>query len=246
LNATLPGTPERVSGTLPGGFFLQSFRPGAQATGTIPFTLSRTYNEGPAVYSLAAPTSGTGPVVCPDGTTGTWSVTIPSATVIMRNLTGNFLMLVLTSACGNGDISNYSGLANINPTPTTINVVLHLTGFFIAGSARATNGGAPKGAYGMQLIGEPFPSATLQVMNFDGAGGVKATLMNANSTTFTGTYTTNSDGSGSVTMTQDANPATAPVNFAFALADGGATIYVLRTSGGAGGVDVVSGVGHLQ
>jgi hypothetical protein len=164
----------------------------------------------------------------------------------VRNLTGNFLMTVLTSACRGQDISNYSGLANINPTPTGISLVLHLTGYFIAGTARATNGGAPKGVYGMQLIGEPFPSATLQVMNFDGSGGVKATAMNANGTTFTGTYTTNSDGSGSVTMTQDANPATAPVNFAFALADGATTIYVLRTSGGGGGGDVVSGVGHLQ
>jgi len=62
LNPNLQGTPDRVSGVLPGGFFLQSFLPGVQPTGTIPLTLTRTYNDGVLIYSLEAPATGAGPV----------------------------------------------------------------------------------------------------------------------------------------------------------------------------------------
>ncbi len=247
LNPLLQGSPDRVVGAVPGGFFLQSSRPGAQATGTIPLTLNRTFNDGVSVYSLAAPATGTGPVTCPDGTSGNWSATIPSVTVVMSNTSGDFMMPVLISGCGAQDRSNYSGLANSTFTPTGANLMLHLTGFFISGSGRATSGSAPKGAYGIQFLGDPFPNAGLQVMNFDGSGGMRSTFLGVAATTaFTGTYTVNSDGSGSISMTSNTNPAAAPVTFAYATADDGATIYVLRTSGAGLGADVVSGVGHLQ
>lgn len=247
LNPTLQGAPDRVTGTVPGGFFLQSFRPGAQATGTIPLTLSRTYNEGVAVYSLAAPATGTGTVNCPDGTSGAWNAIIPSTTAVMRNASGNFMLPVLISGCGGQDTSNYTGLANLNFTPNGISLVLHLTGFFIAGTGRATTGGAPRGVYGVQLLGEPFPNAGVQVLNFDGSGGVTSSLIGPGGTTAsTGTYTANSDGSGAISVTQNANPSAAPVTFAYALADDASTIYLLRTSGGGGGGDAVTGVGHLQ
>jgi hypothetical protein len=247
LNPALPGTPERVAGAIAGGYFLQNFRPGAQAGGTIPVTLTRTYNDGVAVYSLAAPATGTGPVMCPDGTSGTWSATIPSITAVIGGTSGNFLMPVLVTGCGSGARSNYSGLANLSSTPTGISLVLHLTGYFIVGSGRATNGTAPKGVYGAQFIGEPFPQAAVQTLNFDGSGGIKATTINAGGTTaFTGTYMANPDGSGTYTLTQDANPTAPPVTFAYATADDGATIYLLRTSGGGGGGNVVSGAGRLQ
>ena len=251
FNTNLQGTPDSVSGPLPGGFFLQGFRPGAQASGTIPFTLNRTYNNnGIAVYSLPAPATGTGPVTCPDGTSGNWSVTIPATTAIMKNVSGDFMMPVQTSACGGQDLSNYTGLANLNFAPNGISIVLHLTGYFIVGTGQATTGGAPKGAYGLQFIGEPFPNANVEIMNFDGAGGVTATLFApAANTAFTGTYTNNPDGSGVITLTQNGNTTAPPVTFAYALAEDASTIYLLRTSGGAGaapGANVLSGIGHLQ
>ena len=245
FNANLQGTPDRVIGNVPGVFFLQNSRPGAQGTGMIPLTLIRTYNEGVAVYSLAAPATGTGPVTCPDGTSDTWSATIPSVTVVMRNLSGNFLMPVVVSGCKAGDVS-YSGLANLNPSPNGITLVLHLTGFYITGTARATTGGAPKGLYGVQFIGEPFPNAGVEVINFDGSGGITASMITPLATNaLTGTYTA-ADGSGTITVTQNANPSLAPVTFAYVLADGASTIYLLRTSGGGSGVDNITGVGHLQ
>jgi len=247
LNATFQGSPDRVTGTVPGGFFLQNSRPGAQATGTIPLTLNRTYNDGVAVYSLAAPATGTGPVTCPDGSSGSWSANIPSATAVIGDASGNFIMPVLVSGCGAQDRSNYSGLANLNFAPNGISLVLHLTGFFVVGTGRATTGGAPKGAYGVQLVGEPFPNASVQVIKFDGSGGFTASMLGAAGTTaFTGTYTTNADGSGTISMTPNANPSSQPVTLAYAVADDSSTIYLLRTSGGGGGGDVVSGVGHLQ
>ena len=246
LNPAFQGSPDRVTGTVPGGFFLQSFRPGAQAMGTVPLTLNRTYNDGVAIYSLAAPATGNGPVTCPDGTSGNWSATIPSATVVMRNTSGNFMMPVLISGCGGQDISNFSGLANLNPAPNGISVVLHLTGYFVVGSGRATSGAAPKGSYGVQLVGEPFPNANIQVLNFDGSGGVTGSIIAAGGTTaVNGTYSINSDGIGTITMNPN-GPAAAPLTVGFVTADDGSTIYVLRTSGGAGGADIMSGIGHLQ
>ncbi len=83
-------------------------------------------------------------------------------------------------------------------------------------------------------------------MTFDGSGGIKTSLLGpAGTTNFTGTYTTNSDGSGTITLIPDSNPSAAPVTFAYVAADA-STIYVLRTSGGGSGGDVISGVGHLQ
>jgi hypothetical protein len=246
LNPALPGSPDRVAGAVPGGFFLQSFRPGAQASGTIPLALNRTYNDGVAVYSLAGPATGSGTVNCPDGTSGNWSATIPSITAVMKNTSGNFIMPVLTSACGGDDATNYSGLANLNFTQNGISLVLHLTGYFITGSARFITGGSPNGSYGIQLIGEPFPTTGVEIMTFDGSGGIKTSLLGpAGTTNFTGTYTTNSDGSGTITLIPDSNPSAAPVTFAYVAADA-STIYVLRTSGGGSGGDVISGVGHLQ
>jgi hypothetical protein len=54
----------------------------------------------------------------------------------MKDTSGNFLMPVLVSGCGAQDSSNYSGLANLNFAPNGISLVLHLTGFFIAGTGR--------------------------------------------------------------------------------------------------------------
>jgi hypothetical protein len=47
-------------------------------------------------------------------------------------------------------------------------------------------------------------------------------------------------------MTPTATPSAAPTTLAYATADDGATIYLLRTSGGGAGANLVSGVGHLQ
>ena len=155
-------------------------------------------------------------------------------------------MPVLISGCGNRNSSNYSGLANVTGLGGLF-MELQLTGSYITGTGRATTGSAPKGAYGVQIIGEPFPNVSLQVLNFDGSGGITGSnILVAGTFAFTGTYTTNSDGSGAITQTPTANPSATPTTIAYATADDGATIYLLRTSGGAGGANVFSGVGHLQ
>ncbi|MBV6429979.1 MAG: hypothetical protein IANPNBLG_00082 [Bryobacteraceae bacterium] len=248
LNPTLHGAEEKVTGALPGGYFLQSFRPGAKTKGTIPVTLTRTYNDGVAIYSLGEPATSGGEVTCPDGSAGDWLVTIPSLTAVMENNSGNFLMSVRAAGCGGDEIKNFSGLANLFFTPDGINLVLHLTdGLLITGSGRAADGTSPQGVYGVQLTGEPFPNAALQVLTFDGSGGITATgISGGGEAAFSGTYTTNPDGTGVITMTPEANPSAAPATFFYAIAGEGDTIYTLRTSGGGGGADVVVGTGHHQ
>src|SRR5262249_47408569 len=127
LVTNLPGTPERISGALPGGFFLLNFLGSAQATGQIPVALNRTSNDDVAVYSLANPVPATGTVTCPDGTSGTWTVKISAITAIIKNLTGDFMLPAQASACGRRNLTNYSGLANLNPTPAGgVNLALRL------------------------------------------------------------------------------------------------------------------------
>lgn len=246
LNPILQGAPEAVRGVLPADFFLQRFRPGAQAAGTIPLLLNRTYNDGVAIYSLAAPATGSGTATCPNGTAGNWSATIPTTTVVMRNTSGDFMMPVLISGCGGQSSRNYAGLANLNITPNGTSLVLHLTGSYSSGTGRTTTGAPPQGVYGVQLLGEPFPNATMQTMNFDGSGGITSSGIGpAGTIALTGTYTANADGTGTISFVQNANP-TAVQTFAYVAADDASTIYLVRTSGVFAGADIISGVGHLQ
>lgn len=216
-----------LSGPLPIAVFLRG------AAGNIPITLTGTpdINTGITVYTAAAATGG-GPAKCPDGSTGTWTASVPALTIVANNsgggVSGNFLATVVGTICGHQDGANLSGLAAGSVgSAGAANVLLHFPGWMISGIARfAQAGGSLNGAYGFKVTSSPYPGGTIGVMNFDGAGNVSMPLTTvgvgaAAKGTFTGTYTINPDGSGTI---QTPGP-----SFAFVMTDGGSELLLLRT-----------------
>jgi hypothetical protein len=104
------------------------------------------------------------------------------------------------------------------------------------------------GAYGLQLISQPFPNGFIGVLNFDGNGGVNGTMSGAGGApnAVTGTYSTNADGTGSMKLTQPSNPAALPTVYAFVATDGGSSLYVLEVDDGGNGASVSAGTARLQ
>jgi hypothetical protein len=248
-NPTFQGSPTSLSGTLPASFFIQG------ATGTIPltFTLTGSSTDVPSIYALSAPGTGQGTLTCGDGTTGTWQASVPSATAAVVDPDGGNFFLVMTSmACGGPDVETYSGFARINPGANgLVSLVLRLRGFTTPGSARAigASGAAPMaGAYGFQLISQPFPNGVIGVLTFDGNGGVTGSINAAAgaANAVTGTYSTNSDGTGSMKLTQTSNPAALPTVYAFVVTDGGSSLYLLEVDDGGNGASVSAGTARLQ
>jgi hypothetical protein len=132
-----------------------------------------------------------------------------------------------------------------------INRVIHAVNGGVAnGVARAASGGSLSGSYGVQLNFSPFPLGTVGVMTFDGAGNVNVSLKNVgganggiNSLTFTGTYSINPDGSGTINL-QNPNGQAGPT-FAIVVTDGGSGFLLLRTDNNPG-FDVAFGTARLQ
>jgi hypothetical protein len=233
-----------LSGALPIGLFLQG------ATGTIPLSLSGV-GGGPTVYTAAA-ASGSGTGQCPDGSTGSWNATVLTVTVVVDGPSGNFLAGVIGDLCGQADFETVSGLVYTNLGPGgEINRVIHAVNGGVAnGVARAASGGSLSGSYGVQLNFSPFPLGTVGVMTFDGAGNVNVSLKNVgganggiNSLTFTGTYSINPDGSGTINL-QNPNGQAGPT-FAIVVTDGGSGFLLLRTDNNPG-FDVAFGTARLQ
>ncbi len=248
-NPTFQGSPTSLSGALPGSFFV----PGA--TGTIPLTFTRSSSntDVPSIYTLSAPGTGQGTLICDDGTTGTWQASVPSATAAVVNPDGgNFFLVVTSVTCGTPDIETYSGFARINPGANgLVSLTLRLRGFTTPGSARAIGAsrGAPMaGAYGFQLISQPFSNGFIGVLNFDGNGGVNGTISAAlgPANSVTGTYSTNADGTGSMKLTPPSNPAALPTVYAFVAIDGGSSLYLLEVDDGGNGASVSAGTARLQ
>jgi hypothetical protein len=104
------------------------------------------------------------------------------------------------------------------------------------------------GAYGFQLISQPFPNGYIGVLNFDGNGGVNGTISAAlgAANSVTGTYSTNADGTGSMKLTSPSNPAALPTVFAFVPTDGGSSLYLLEVDDGGNGASVSAGTARLQ
>jgi len=161
----------------------------------------------------------------PDGT-GTLTTTADNGTVFTFATAatdgGQGLQLVGTS-CSTCDIGG-----------TTI----------ISGVARAAYTGVPNGSYGFQFTNSPLPAASVGVASFDGAGkvalsstfvGISGTVGQPNlfSGTQTGTYSSNPDGSGNITLTA-ANGNTQ--TYVFVITDGGSGALLLQTNRAGNGV----------
>jgi hypothetical protein len=220
-----------LSGALPMGLFFQG------AMGNIPISLSNVTKSsgGPTSFVYAADlATGSGTALCPDGSTGTWTASVRTVTLAVNNGVGNFLASADGIVCGQADFETLSGLV----TPTfgaggAITLVLHGTGSVISGIARAVKaGGSLNGSYGFQLNYSPFPNGTVGVMKFDGAGNVAVSLTSVGGSsprtaTFTGTYSINSDGGGTINLTTASSPGALP-QFAFVITDGGSQLLLLR------------------
>jgi hypothetical protein len=187
-----------------------------QAAQTITGTFTGTYSRNP---------DGTGNVtIALDA-----GITVTFAMVITDS--GQGLQLVATNLTG-GDIG----------------------GIVISGVARAAQAGSVKGSYGFQLNNSPVPAGTIGVANFDGKGNVAVSFTSVGvgsdpnqppvmSGTLTGTYSTNPDGSGTISFPaqsgQSGNSA-----FAFVITDGGSGALLLQTNGT--GSNVSFGTARLQ
>ena len=127
---------------------------------------------------------------------------------------------------------------------------------FGTGRTLSTPGASPAGSYAYLLNQLPDatnpPAVIFGVFNLDGAGNLTGSYTFVGSITgplpsisgaVKGTYSTNPDGTGSVTVSLDLGITTTQ---AIVLTDGGAGIQMLQTSVNAGGNAVVSGSARKQ
>lgn len=107
------------------------------------------------------------------------------------------------------------------------------------------------GSYGFTQTDLSNPSATVGVITFDGAGNVtgsvtsvqpdpspNATAVVVQAGQFTGTYTVNPDGTGTLTL-QLGGPT--PNTSSFVITDGGSGLMFVNTGGGGKGNDLRTG-----
>ncbi len=121
-------------------------------------------------------------------------------------------------------------------------------GEVLSGVARAAHPGSLKGSYAFELNNSPIPAVTLGVMSFDGAGAATVSFTSVGvgkdpsqppvmTGTFTGTYSINPDGSGTMNLA-------AGGQFAMVVTDGGSGLLLLLTSDTTSNVS--SGTARLQ
>lgn len=249
-NVPLQAQGASLSGALPIGLFFQG------AMGNIPISLSNVTKSsgGPTSLVYAADlATGSGTAQCGDGSTGNWTASVRTVTLAVNNGSGNFLASADGIVCGQPDFETVSGLvtSTVGPGGTT-SLVLQGTGYVISGIARAAaQGGSINGSYGFQLNYSPFPAGTVGVMKFDGAGNVAVSLTSvgggnssAVTPTFTGTYSVNPDGSGTINLKLASGQGAGP-QFAFVITDGGLQLLLLRTDSNAA-FNVAFGTARLQ
>jgi hypothetical protein len=118
------------------------------------------------------------------------------------------------------------------------------------GIARAAyTGSLNASSYGFQATNSPTPAASLGVLSFDGAGNVSMSVTfvglsgasgqpNVFTGTSTGTYSSNPDGSGAITITMaNGNMQT----YVFVITDGGSGLLLLQTNRSGNGVSFGTG-----
>ena len=129
----------------------------------------------------------------------------------------------------------------------------NIAGDVISGIARSAYTGPLKGSFGFHLDSSPEPGTVIGVVNFDGSGNaaVSFTAVAAGhdpsqapvlSGTLAGTYSTNPDGSGMLTLS-DASGQPAGT-YAFVMTDAGSGALLLQT--GTTGNNVQFGTARLQ
>ena len=216
--------------------------------------------NGGIVYTASGGT-GSGPIQCNDGSTGTWTSSAPNLTLVVVtnapsgviSIAGDFLLILPINACGGTQAQWLSGsITGTFGAGGATNLVLHGSGALLTGIARAASSGSLNGSYGFTLNSAPQPAATVGVMTFDGAGnvtvpkttvgppgtGVNLPVTNASPAA---TYSLNPDGSGTITLSG--------ATLAFVTTDGGSGLLLLQTSGsanGATGSNVTWGTARLQ
>ncbi|HLJ48872.1 MAG TPA: hypothetical protein VKU01_22810 [Bryobacteraceae bacterium] len=112
-----------------------------------------------------------------------------------------------------------------------------------SGYARAAQAGPLNGSYALELNSAPNPNGTVGVLNFDGNGNVTLSFtsvapgrddttgqMPVTTGSLTGTYSTNPDGTGSITFNGSLGQATTS-SFVYAITDGGSRLLLLMTDG---------------
>jgi hypothetical protein len=173
----------------------------------------------------------------PDGT-GTLStaldmgVTVTFAMAITDG--GQALQLVATSCTGcNGGSDGNGGSSNGGGGGSSGGG----GGSVISGNARALSPALPSGSYGFQFTKSPSPEGIVGVINFDGAGNLTGSFTDVSGNdsnqplvtgTFTGTYTPNPDGTGTMNIAVD--PSTT-VTLAAVSTDSGSGMLLLQTAG---------------
>lgn len=262
----LRGSVQAMTGEIPATYFL-----GPAATGTIPIALTSTSNPGTTVYTLsnaAGNGTGSGTAQCSDGTTGTWDAAIPAFAMVFNPdfpyiasqgggpVSGDVLMGIFGTSCGNAIYQSLAGSVNGNVGPQGgATLTIHGGGAIVAGSARAAaQTGGLSGAYGFQMVTSPLPSSVLGVMSFDGAGNVTESLtligspgngptLAVSSGVFSGTYSVNPDGTGSMVFTSNSTGQSINVAMAFVITDNGSGLLLLGTNTGS---NVRYGTARLQ
>jgi hypothetical protein len=116
-----------------------------------------------------------------------------------------------------------------------------------------------KGSYGFTqarlYAGDDNPAAVIGVVTFDGAGNATgsatsvqhdtepmATTVHVQAAQFTGTYTVNADGTGTLAIPNPGGPTN---TISFVITDGGSSLFFLQTGGGNNN-NVVSGTARKQ
>jgi hypothetical protein len=257
------GTASSISGSVPMLLLL-----GNGATGSIDLTLPGTTSGGATVYSGGGP-QAKGTLTCNDGTNGNWSASVPAITIVGQAPAlqgpagigaGDFVAAISYTACGSTtpQIQIASGSVTSNSTDAAhVNLSLQLPGQLISGVGRiAQSGGTLNGRYGVKLHNSPQPAASIGVLQFDGAGNAQASLTFVSSTAMsassepqvtsltgtTGTYTVNSDGSGSMSFpTANGGART----FSFVITDAGSQLLIAETDS-TNSEEVTVGTARLQ
>jgi hypothetical protein len=119
---------------------------------------------------------------------------------------------------------------------TTISTIVVCFLAVVMNSHSQTQSNSPVGSFGFQL------NNVIGVMNFDGAGNMAGTYTGLNggggggaqSGIVTGTYSSNSNGIGSLNLAVDGG-SNGNVTFSVVITDGGAGLFLLQTGGDNGG-----------
>lgn len=232
------GSQQTLTGSIPMALFFNG------ASGSMDVSLKGVASGNMTLYS-ASPGSSTGAIQCPDGSTGSYTANLTSLTIIsfldVSGGRGDYLLALTENGCGTTNPQLLSGQVTFGggSFPDNFSLLLSGQGGMMSATARAGQVTSLSGAYGFSLSASPIPWGQTGVMNFDAAGNVTASSsivgppgtgldLGVSTTSLSGTYTVNPDGTGTITFTDAAGATVA--KFSFVTTDGGSQILLLQTS----------------